>query len=222
MGRLLPLFPLGTVLFPGMPLPLRVFEDRYRQLMRDLLALPEPREFGVIAIRQGREVGAGGVTSLYDTGCLATVREVAGQAGGQLRVMAEGGRRFRLGALDRSRAYLRGELELLPEETGDPGTAQAAARAVRGAFTGYLQALAERGRPQPATAVLPDEPIALSYRVASAMMIDVAERQSLLAEPDAAARLAAERALLGRETTMLRALTSAPAPDLRHAPYNPN
>ncbi|MGY1452913.1 LON peptidase substrate-binding domain-containing protein [Streptomyces sp. SS8] len=54
----LPIFPLNTVLFPGLVLPLNVFEQRYRALMRDLLEIPEdaPRRFGVVAIRDGREV----------------------------------------------------------------------------------------------------------------------------------------------------------------------
>lgn len=58
MGRRLPVFPLGTVLFPGLVLPLHIFEERYRALVRDLVALPDgaPREFGVVAIRQGWEV----------------------------------------------------------------------------------------------------------------------------------------------------------------------
>ena len=66
MSELLPLFPLGTVLYPGLLMPLHIFEDRYRQLVGDLLAGPEPRQFGVIAIRQGRETGVDGVGALYE------------------------------------------------------------------------------------------------------------------------------------------------------------
>ncbi|MBO0776119.1 MAG: LON peptidase substrate-binding domain-containing protein, partial [Actinobacteria bacterium] len=69
---------------------------------------------------------------------------------------------------------------------------------------------------------LPDEPVALSYAVAASMVLSLPDRQSLLAEPDAASRLTAERALLARETAMLRALSSAPAPDIGHTRYNPN
>ena len=71
----MPLFPLGTVLFPGLVLPLHIFEERYRQLVRDLLDKPEPREFGVIAIRHGRETGIDGVSDLYEVGCTAQVRQ---------------------------------------------------------------------------------------------------------------------------------------------------
>ena len=69
---------------------------------------------------------------------------------------------------------------------------------------------------------LPEDPVLLSYLVAATMIIDLPDRQGLLAEPDSLSRLTAERAMLQRETTMLRTLTARPAPDLRHAPYNPN
>ena len=76
MSEMLPLFPLGAVLYPGMLLPLHIFEERYRQLVQDLLDGPEPRRFGVIAIRKGRETGIDGVHSLYEIGCAATLRRV--------------------------------------------------------------------------------------------------------------------------------------------------
>src|ERR1700691_5398009 len=76
MSEMLPLFPLGMVLYPGMILPLHIFEERYRQLVRDLLDGPEPRRFGVIAIRKGRETGIDGVQSLYEIGCTAILRRV--------------------------------------------------------------------------------------------------------------------------------------------------
>jgi uncharacterized protein len=83
MSDVLPLFPLSTVLFPGMRLPLHIFEERYRQLVADLLTGPEPRQFGIIAIRKGRETGIEGVTALYDIGCVATVRQIAEREDGR-------------------------------------------------------------------------------------------------------------------------------------------
>jgi len=64
--------------------------------------------------------------------------------------------------------------------------------------------------------------VLLSFVVAAAMIIDLPERQALLAESDTLRRLAMQRALLSRETAMLRTTTSRPAPDLRNTPYNPN
>ena len=222
MSETLPLFPLGTVLFPGLLLPLHIFEDRYRTLVRDLLAGPEPRRFGVIAIRKGRETGVAGISALHEVGCTATLRHVTKRDDGRFDLVTSGTDRFRLTGLDDSRPYPQGIVDLLPDRAGDEIAAGHAARAVQAAFRGYLSALAARGATQLAVPELPDDPVLLSYLVAASMVIDLSDRQALLAEPDAASRLAAERAMLSRETTMLRSLTSMPAPDLRYSPYNPN
>ena len=113
-------------------------------------------------------------------------------------------------------------MELLAEETGDDAAAAAAAQAVRRVFHEYLLALATSGTGEAVIPELPDDPSALSYLVASSVVVDLPVRQSLLAEPDARRRLEAERALLARETAMLRTFTSAPAPGLRNSPWNPN
>jgi hypothetical protein len=222
MSERLPLFPLGTVLFPGMVLPLHIFEERYRQLVRDLLAGPEPRRFGVIAIKKGRETGADGVSALYEVGCTATLRETREHDDGRFDLVTVGTERFRLAGLDDAGPYLRGDVEPIAEDTGEAAAAGLAARAVAEAFRGYVDTLAAHELAQVNVPELPEEPVLLSYLVAAAMIIDVPERQVLLAEPDALSRLTAERALLSREITMLRTLTARPAPDLRYAPYNPN
>src|SRR6266496_4147401 len=115
MSEMLPLFPLGAVLYPGMLLPLHIFEERYRQLVRDLLGGPEPRRFGVIAIRKGRETGIDGVHSLYEIGCTAALRRVDRLDDGRFEIVTVGAQRFRLLGLDDSRPYLQGEVELLAE-----------------------------------------------------------------------------------------------------------
>jgi hypothetical protein len=93
---------------------------------------------------------------------------------------------------------------------------------IQAAFREYLDALTEWGGATVRIEDLPDEPGLLSYIVAAAMVIDLPERQALLAEPDTLRRLAAQRALLSRETAMLRTTTSRPVPDLRNTPYSPN
>jgi Lon protease-like protein len=222
MSETLPLFPLGTVLYPGLLLPLRVFEERYQQLVRDLLAGPEPRSFGVIAIREGRETGPNGILTLHEVGCTATVRQVTELDDGRYDLVTVGTQRFLLTGTDDTKPYLQGEVELLAEETGDESGAVMAARSVQDAFRTYLGALAERGVTQVSVPELPDDPILLSYLVAASMVIDLRDKQALLAEPDALHRLVTERMLLSRETTMLRTLTATPAPDLRNSPYSSN
>lgn len=222
MSEMLPLFPLGAVLYPGMLLPLHIFEERYRQLVQDLLDGPDPRRFGVIAIRKGRETGIEGVQSLYEIGCIATLRRVEQYDDGRYDIITVGTQRFKLTRLDETRPYLQGEVELLADEVADPAAALPLVRTVQAAFRTYLDALTEWGGATVRIEELPDEPMLLSFIVAAAMIIDLTERQGLLAEPDTLQRLEAQRALLSRETAMLKTTTSRPAPDLRNTPYNPN
>jgi ATP-dependent Lon protease len=122
MGELIPLFPLGTPLFPGMVLPLHVFEPRYRRLVLDLLAHPEDgdrRFFGVVAIRQGWEVErVAPAEALYDIGCTARLQMVRPQSDGGFRIVTVGGDRFRLRdvVVGEDPPYLQGEVEWLAEE----------------------------------------------------------------------------------------------------------
>src|ERR1022692_906848 len=150
------------VLYPGLVLPLHIFEERYRQLVRDLLEGPRPGQFGVIAIRKGRETGIDGISALHDVGCTATLRQVTKHEDGRydlalhdvgctatLRQVTKhedgrydlvtvGTQRFRLIRVDGSRPYLRGEVQLLDEQTGDEAAAAVAAQVVRAAFRSYL------------------------------------------------------------------------------------
>jgi uncharacterized protein len=122
MGELIPLFPLGTPLFPGVVLPLQIFEPRYRRLMHDLMALPESgdgRFFGVVAIRQGWEVEhVAPAEALYDIGCTARLQAVRAQPDGGFRVVTVGGDRFRLldVVVGEDPPYLQAEVEWLAEE----------------------------------------------------------------------------------------------------------
>jgi uncharacterized protein len=130
VGDLIPLFPLGSPLFPGIVLPLQVFEPRYRVLVQDLLAEPEDgdqRFFGVVAIRQGWEVEqVAPAEALYDVGCTARLQVVRPRPDGGFRIVTVGGERFRL--LDvvvgdaagetagSAPPYLRAEVEWLADE----------------------------------------------------------------------------------------------------------
>ncbi len=122
MGELIPLFPLGTPLFPGVVLPLNIFEQRYRRLVHDLVALPEDSErrfFGVVAIRQGWEVEKiAPAEALYDVGCTARVQVVRPQPDGGFQIVTVGGDRFRLldVVVGEDPPYLQAEIEWLADE----------------------------------------------------------------------------------------------------------
>jgi uncharacterized protein len=222
MSTKLPLFPLGSVLYPGLVLPLHIFEDRYRKLVADLLAGPEPRQFGVVAIRYGSETGIDGVSALYETGCTAELQRVEPYEDGRFDLVTVGSQRFRLLGLGDQAPYFTGDVEWLPEEVGDEAEAGLVLTAVQQSFRSYLALIAERGGAHVTIPEMPDEPMLMSYLVAAAIVVDLPVKQRLLEEPDAHRRLLAERKLLGLEMRMLRSLTATPVPDLRFAPYSQN
>ncbi|GAA5065630.1 LON peptidase substrate-binding domain-containing protein [Streptomyces similanensis] len=241
----LPLFPLNSVLFPGLVLPLNVFEERYRAMMRALLKTPEdePRRFAVVAIRDGHEVapsapglpdatavtdtgpaagfGAAPVRAFHGVGCVADAATVRERADGTFEVLATGTTRVRLLSVDASGPYLTAELEELPDESGDE--AGALAEGVLRSFRQYQKRLAgARERSLATGAELPDEPNVVSYLVAAAMVLDTPTKQRLLQAPDTASRLRDELRLLRAETAIIRNLPSLPSPELTRAPTSLN
>jgi len=114
----IPLFPLSTVLFPGGPLPLRIFEARYIDLVRRCLR--ENSGFGVVLIKEGEESGSA-PTETYDVGTYARIVDFSGQPDGLLGIEARGERRFRIHARSRARDGLNmADVEWLPEEIATP------------------------------------------------------------------------------------------------------
>ncbi len=139
----IPLFPLHAVLVPGAPLPLHIFEPRYRALVADCLAAGIP--FGVVCISAGREVGAGSV-SFARVGTLAEIREVSRHPDGRFDIVTVGTARFRLtGVIGDRKPYLVGIGELLPEIPGDAERSARLARRVRSRFVRYLELLQPGG-----------------------------------------------------------------------------
>jgi len=211
----LPLFPLGSVLFPGVVLPLHIFEHRYRQLVRDLAALPEgaPRRFGVVAIKDGQEVGRDSVNALYDTGCTAEIDSIVEYEDGRFDITTTGVHRFRLREYDGDGPYAQGVVELMDEVAGPE--AETLTPGIGTLFRKYQSALAElRGVTVTEIPELPDDPTVLSYLVGAATVLDVYEKQRLLATETTAERLRAEAKLLRREIGLLKNIPSLPAVDL--------
>ncbi|EGG44106.1 MULTISPECIES: LON peptidase substrate-binding domain-containing protein [Streptomyces] len=241
----LPLFPLNSVLFPGLVLPLNVFEERYRAMMRELLKTPEeePRRFAVVAIRDGHEVapsapglpdptaapdrgpaagfGDDPAKALHTVGCVADAATIRERPDGTFEVLATGTTRVRLLSVDASGAFLTAELEELEEEPGDG--AGTLAEGVLRAFRTYQKRLAGAREGSLSTSGdLPDEPSVVSYLVAAAAMLDTPAKQRLLQAPDTASRLRDELKLLRAETAIIRNLPSLPAADLTRGPQSLN
>jgi Lon protease-like protein len=222
----LPLFPLNTVLFPGVVMPLHIFEDRYRSLVRDLIALPPDtaREFGVVAIKVGYEVGERGVQTIQRTGCAALVTEVTANPDGTFEIMVVGRRRFHVERLDPTDDYLRADVEWLPDATGDesPGQAEQIAEDAVELFGVYRAVVTELRGDDVLEGATPTDPVDLSYTLAAALVITLAERQAMLEAPDVVARLRLGIQLMRAELRAISAIASLPATSMARTRWSPN
>ncbi|MDQ3127614.1 MAG: LON peptidase substrate-binding domain-containing protein [Chloroflexota bacterium] len=138
----LPLFPLNSVLCPGIALPLHIFEDRYRAMVRHCLETTSP--FGVVLIREGREVGAGSI-SFTGVGTIAEIRDAGTYDDGRYDLLVVGTRRFEIRrVLTGRRPYLVAEVDILDETVGDDDTAHRLAMKATRRFVTYLELLQPR------------------------------------------------------------------------------
>jgi hypothetical protein len=135
----LPLFPLHTVLCPGVALPLHIFEERYKVMVEECLADQNP--FGVVLIREGREVGEGDL-SVAEVGTLAEIREATRYPDGRFDLVTLGTQRFRLESVRLAPGrFLVGEMEPVPEVLGAADRARRLADQVSRRFIRYLELL---------------------------------------------------------------------------------
>lgn len=219
MSTRLPLFPLGTVLVPGLVMPLHIFEPRYQVLVRALIELPEgaPRHFGVVAIRSGREAGTDDLPDLYPVGCTAELREVTPYSDGRFDIVSVGHVRFRLSGVDPGAGtpYHTGLVDFLDEADGSGDVATLAERVA-------LRFAAYRERLRVEQSGVPTDPRVLSYLVAAAAVLDLPTRQALLEKVTTADRLRAELELLRAEIRMLDAFHAIPAVELAKEQPSPN
>ncbi|MHB1613401.1 MAG: LON peptidase substrate-binding domain-containing protein [Actinomycetes bacterium] len=229
MGERIGLFPLGTVLYPGLVLPLHVFEPRYRALVADLVALPEgvPRRFGVVAIRDGSEVGPGAARSLYSVGCTAELRSVTAHPDGRFDIVTNGAHRFRVIRIQdpgpaSAGGYLQAEIDQLADVVDQESLALDPV--VRADFAAYQEALAQAtggpGATDPST--LPTSPVILSYLVSAALVATLPDKQRLLEAPGTGDRLHLAHRLLRVETRLITATGTLPGVDLLHPATSPN
>lgn len=196
-----PMFPLGTVVFPHTALPLRIFEPRYRRLTRDCLA--GAREFGVVLIERGSEVGGG--DDRTDVGTLVSIVEAQEDPNGHWAMLALGTRRIRVVRWLDDDPYPRAEIE----EVGDGGwTAsaddafEAAERVVRRA----LALLTELDEPAaPVHVALDPERTIAAWQLAALSPLGPLDRQRLLTIDAPDERLAELVQLVEDECTVLAA-----------------
>lgn len=224
MFALVPIFPLNAVAFPGMSVPLHIFEERYRALVRHLLAVPDPadRVFCIVTIREGYEVGNHEARSMYRTGCLVQLTEVESYDDGRFDVVAVGRSRVRVVSTDTDEPFLRAEVEPLGvEEDTSPETAREAARALA-LFGDYRAVVSTLRGDDVMTGPLPRDPEMLSFVLASTCALTLPERQQLLESPSTVERLGLLRRLMHRELRAMAAIPSLPATEVARTGWNPN
>lgn len=188
---LLPLFPLEVVLFPGNPLPLHIFEPRYKEMIGECLA--NQTQFGVVrAVEQG----------IAEVGCAAEIITVTRKyEDGKLDLVAEGRRRFEVLELNQERSFLRGEVLFVPDESGP------AAEADKNRAIGlHRDILTLAGAVQDISGA---DPNALSFHLAGSLPLDLDFKQKLLATRSEAERIQALADYLDRILPGLRRAASA-------------
>lgn len=185
----LPLFPLNVVLFPGMQLPLHIFEERYKLMIATCMVAD--KIFGVSLIRSGQEVG--GPAEVYPIGTIARIAQVERLPEGRLSLLAVGEQRFRIIEQLEGQPYAMGRVQLI-EDSPSAVPTHLAERAVS-LFRRYLAANGLSDE-QAEELRVPEEPLALSYLIAAMLKVPSRRRQGLLEINSAATRLQRELAFL--------------------------
>jgi Lon protease-like protein len=163
LAALIPLFPLDVVLFPGTPLPLHIFEPRYKEMIGECLA--QQRHFGVVrALEQG----------LAEVGCTAEIVTVVKEyPDGRLDLVTEGRKRFELLSVNQERSFPQAEVLLIEDEPGMP-TPEDSSRAIQL----HSEVLAIAGATQDVSAA---DPSTLSFYLAGSLPLDLDFKQKLIA-----------------------------------------
>ena len=159
----LPLFPLGSVLFPGMLLNLHIFEERYKEMINTCLETREP--FGVVLIKEGQE--AFGPATPHMIGCTARIARMQPMSQGRMEIACIGQERFEIQSLVHDRPYLVGLVALRPIANPKPEFTAQVALKLRPLVLRYLDILSQAGNTQLKIANLPDDHVEFAYMAAS-------------------------------------------------------
>jgi Lon protease-like protein len=196
----MPLFPLNVVLFPGMVLPLHIFEPRYREMINR--CIDEDIPFGVVLIEEGPEVG--GTAKPYPIGTAARIVKVDRLDDGAMNITAVGTQRFRIVELDHSHSYLSAKVAQYPIVNGSTRAAVEMVHRVRPKIIEYVALLSQASKTELKLDRLPEDPTSLAFLVAIALQVHNADKQKLLTMPGVPEILDRERYLLSCEILLLR------------------
>jgi Lon protease-like protein len=196
----MPLFPLGLVLFPGMMLPLHIFEPRYREMINR--CIDEEIPFGVVLIKDGKEVGS--QATPYEIGTAARITHVERKPDGRMDVVVVGTRRFGIEKLKHERPYLTAQVNHYPVINGDTRLAVEQAQKVRPKIIRYVDLLTRATGVQLQLDQLPDDPTSLAFLTAIALQVSPQDKQKLLQLAGIPEILDMGNYLLNRELQLLQ------------------
>ncbi len=196
----MPLFPLkNVVLFPGMVLPLHIFELRYREMINHCVAERIP--FGVVLIDEGKEVGAAAQPHMIGTA--ARIVRVDRLEDGCMDITAVGTQRFRILELNHSRSYLSATVTQFPLVNGATKLAADLAQRVRPQVMNYVELLAKASSTNLRLERLPEDPLTLAFLIAIALQVKAGDKQKILQMPGIPEILALESRLIARESKLM-------------------
>jgi Lon protease-like protein len=199
----LPLFPLNTVLFPGMPMALRIFEERYKLMIGK--CIEEERPFGVVLIKKGSEV-LGPIAEPHLVGCTAEIIEVEELKHGRMNIGAIGRERFQIVSLNQDSSYLVGQVERFPLTGDDSEIMDTAARRLRPWVINYMDELSRIEGLELDSLEVPEDPKPMAYLAATLLQIPPGQKQKLLATEQATKMLVDMHALYRREVAFLKVM----------------
>jgi len=196
----LPIFPLKhVVLFPGMVLPLHIFEMRYREMLNR--CIDEHLPFGVVLIDEGQEVGA--TAKPHKVGTAARIARVERQEDGRMNITAVGTQRFRILEVHHTYSYLTATVNHYPIVNGATQAAVQLSQRVRPQVLEYVALLSKAANVNLTLDRLPEDPLTLALLVAISLQVGDKDKQRLLEAAGVPEMLALEGRLLGRELLLL-------------------
>ena len=196
----LPLFPLDTVLFPGMALPLHIFEDRYRLMINE--CLKQKRDFGVLMVRSTAD--SDGLSSVHMVGTSARITHVQRLEDGRMDIMTTGQERFRLLRLLRTTPYILGRTEIFPLEATRSSHVANLTREAGMRLVEYLRLVGEVLGKVIQIDSVPGDAGSLAYLIAMSLQVSLEEKQRLLSIRTLPNLLRRESQILNRETVLLK------------------
>lgn len=203
----LPLFPLNSVLFPGMPLQLHIFEDRYIQMINECVDNKTP--FGVVLIQTGSEA-FGPAATPHEIGTTAHITEVTKLPYGRMNILAIGRDRFRINRLDTSKPYLMGDVDLLPFNERNQEMIATGGTKLRPLVKRYLDGLKQAKKLQFDTNQIPNDPMPLAYLAAVLLQDENDKKQALLESDTTRSFLVDLIRAYQKEVTLMDILLSPP------------